>query len=125
MRMLGLGKAQRPRYPDSCWGTGRDVFAKSAFELSDIMRADARRLILYPPSCRLRSGNAEEISGVVMRRDATICVAAPAFPGDPPPRSPVALELQSTRFASAPISVYQILSLRVRDASEPVSIRAL
>jgi len=74
--MLGLGKAQRPRYPDSCWGTGRDVFAKSAFELSDIMRADARRLILFPPSCRLRSGNAEEILRAVMRRDATICVGA-------------------------------------------------
>src|SRR6516165_5570203 len=85
MRMLGLGKAHRPKYPDSCWRIGCDVFAKGAFELSDIMRSDCT------------AGNAEEILGVVMRRDATICVAAPAFRGDSPLRSPVSLELQSTR----------------------------
>ena len=125
MRMLGLGKAQRPRYPDSCWGTGRDVFAKSAFELSDIMRADARRLILYPPSCRLRSGTAAESLGVVMRRDATICVAAPAFPGDLPLRSPVSLELQSTHACVGANFRLSNLAFRVRGAPEPISTRAL
>jgi len=89
------------------------------------MRADARRLILFPPSCRLRSGNAEEILGVVMRRDATICVAAPACPGDLPLPSPGITRVTIDTLASAPISVYQILSFQVRGASEPIPIRAL
>jgi hypothetical protein len=39
--VLGLGKAQRPKYPDSCWRIRCDVFAKGAFELPDVTRVDA------------------------------------------------------------------------------------
>ena len=126
---LALVKRNVPKYPDSCWRIGCDVFAKGTFELSDIMRADARRLILFPPSCRLRSGNAEEILGVVMRRDATICVAAPAFPSDSPLRSPVSLELQSTRlrgrqFRSIKFCRFKCVAHPSRFPSVPSELRA-